>query len=99
MTMFIGSLGLLLGVLVMVAGVITFARGLPEGVELRSGQRDPLGDPLYLLSQESLGGGVALLATNVVLHRADRPFLIPGILLLVIMIGVKILRSRRDGSG
>ena len=98
MTMFIASLGLVLGVLVMVAGVITFLRGLPEGVELRPGHRDPFGDPLYLLSQEALGAGVVLLALNVVLRLAGRPYLVPGIVLLVITFLVKIIRSRRGPS-
>ena len=97
MAFFVGSLGLVLGVLVMLAGIITFLRGLPEGVELQPGQSDPFGDPLYLLSQESLGLGVGFLALNVVLRLGSRPFLVPGIILLVITLVVKALRSRRNG--
>lgn len=96
--MFLGSLGLLLGVLVMVSGVVTFSRGLPEGVELRAGQRDPLGSPLYLLSQESLGGGVALLALNVVLRRGDRPYLFPAIVLLVITLAARWFGSHNGAA-
>ena len=92
--MFLGSLGLVLGVLVMVSGVVTFSRGLPEGVDLRAGQRDPLGSPLYLLSQETLGGGVALLALNVVLRRGDRPYLLPAIVLLVITLATRAIGFR-----
>jgi hypothetical protein len=99
MALFIGSLGLLLGLLLMLAGAITCVRGLPDGVELRPGQRDPRGDVLCLLSQEALGLGVALLALNVVLRRADRPFLFPAIGLLVLTIATKLVRSRGGNDG
>jgi hypothetical protein len=98
MAFFLGSLGLVLGVLVMLAGAITFSRGLPDGVELRPDQRDPLGDPLFLLSQQALGAGVVLLALDVVLRLGSRPFLVPGIILLVITVAVRALRSRRAAA-
>jgi hypothetical protein len=94
MAVFLGFLGLLLGLLVMLSGAITFVRGLPEGVELKPGQRDPRGNPHFLLSQESLGLGVVLLALDVVLHLASRPYLIPGILLLLISVADRILARR-----
>jgi hypothetical protein len=99
MAVFLGVLGLLIGLLVMLAGAITFTRGLPDGVVLRPGRRDPRGNPLYLASQETLGLGVALLALDVVLRRADRPFLVPGILLLVITLVVQVLRSSGGSDG
>jgi hypothetical protein len=95
MAVFLGALGLALGVLVALAGASTFLWGLPEGVELAPGRTDPRGDPLYLLSQETLGAGVVLLALNVVLRLGDRPFLIPGGILLVITFAATALRSRR----
>jgi hypothetical protein len=73
----------MLGSLVALAGVITFIRGLPTGVELRPGKTDPKHNLVYLIRQESLGCGVIFLALDVVLTLADRPFLIPGIVLLI----------------
>lgn len=96
MSMFIGTLGLLLGVLVMLAGASTFARGLPDGVELRPGQSDPQGDVPYLAGQEALGFGVVLLALDVVFGLDSRPFLYPGVLLLVITFVLWVLRVRSD---
>jgi ABC-type cobalamin transport system permease subunit len=94
MTVFLGALGLLLGLLVMLAGAITFVRGLPAGVELRPGRPDPRGNRIYLLNQESLGGGVVLLALDVVLRLGNRPFLAPGLCLLAIPF---FLRAARPG--
>ena len=93
MVVFLGALGLLLGLLVMLAGIITFIRGVPTGVELRPDQADPRGNLLFLLNQEALGAGVALLALDVVLRLSTRPFLFPGLLLLVIPVVIKAGRS------
>jgi hypothetical protein len=92
---FLGFLGLLIGVLVMLSGAITFVRGLPDGVELKPGQRDPQGNPHFLLSQESLGLGVVLLALDVVMRLDSRPYLVPGILLLIISVADRFLARRR----
>ena len=86
MAIFLGLLGLALGFLVILAGAITFVRGLPKGVELRPGRTDPRGNIQYLLSQASLGLGVVLLALDVVLRLGTRPFLVPGMLLLLLPI-------------
>ena len=94
MAVFLGALGLLLGLLVMLAGGITYVRGLPKGVQLRPGQSDPRGNPLYLLNQESLGLGVVLLALDVVLRLAGRPFLVPGLLLLAVPVLTRAARIR-----
>ena len=66
MAFFVGSLGLVLGVLVMLAGIITFLRGLPEGVELQPGQSDPFGDPANYNSAMDQG------AMGVLSWREDR---------------------------
>lgn len=92
MAVFLGALGLLLGLLVMLAGAITFVRGLPSGVQLQQGQKDPRGNPVYIINQESLGLGVALLALDVVLRLPGRPFLVPGILLLLIPVALHLPR-------
>jgi hypothetical protein len=94
MAVFLGTLGLLLGLLVMLAGAITFVRGLPHGVRLRPGQADPRGNLLYLLNQESLGLGVVLLALDVVLRLAGRPFLVPGLLLLLLPLALRLPRQQ-----
>ena len=94
MSVFLGALGLLLGLLVMLAGGITFVRGLPAGVELRPGRPDPRGNRIYLLNQESLGSGVVLLALDVVLRLGDRPFLVPGLCLLAIPAILRFVRPR-----
>jgi hypothetical protein len=93
MALFLGTLGLLLGLMVMLAGFITFGRGLPTGVELQPGQPDPRGNPLYLLNQEALGLGVVLLALDVVLRLASRPFLVPGVVLLCVPVVIKVAKS------
>ncbi|MDB5074391.1 MAG: hypothetical protein JWO42_570 [Chloroflexi bacterium] len=93
MVVFLGALGLLLGLLVMLAGTITFIRGVPTGVELRPEQADPRGNILFLLNQEALGAGVALLALDVVLKLSSRPFLVPGLVLLGIPVVIKVGRS------
>jgi hypothetical protein len=98
MAIFLGTLGLLLGLMVMLAGVITFIRGLPNGVDLKPGQTDPQGNPTYLVSQEALGLGVVLLALDVVMRLSSRPFLVPGLFFLVITLAVKVIRSR-SGEG
>src|SRR5690348_15810251 len=95
MAVFLGALGLLLGLLVMLAGAITFVRGLPQGVELRPGRPDPRGNLIYLLNQESLGGGVVLLAFDVVLQLGNRPFLAPGLCLLAIPVFLHLARPGR----
>jgi hypothetical protein len=92
MAIFLGTLGLVLGVMVMLAGAITFVRGLPNGVELRPGRSDPRGNLLYLVNQESLGLGVVLLALDVVLRLANRPFLVPGVLLVLVPVALKFAR-------
>lgn len=94
MALFLGALGLLLGLLVMLAGALTFVRGLPDGVQLRPGRADPRGNLIYLLSQESLGLGVVLLALDVVLRLVQRPFLIPGIVLVLVPLALSLLRRR-----
>jgi fructose-specific phosphotransferase system IIC component len=97
MAVFLGMLGLLLGLLVMLAGAVTYNHGLPEGVELPPGQADPQGNLAHLVGQEALGFGVALLAFDVVFKLAGRPFLYPGILLLVVAF-FAWLRSRAAQS-
>jgi hypothetical protein len=92
---FLGFLGLLLGILVMLSGAITFVRGLPQEVELKPGQSDPQGNPHFLISQETLGLGVVLLALDIVLHLDSRPYLVPGILLLIISVVDRVLARRR----
>jgi hypothetical protein len=47
---------------------------------------------LYLLNQEALGLGVVLLALDVVLRLAGRPFLVPGLLLLLIPLALRLPR-------
>ncbi len=94
MAVFLGTIGLLLGLLVMLAGAITFVRGLPNGVKPRPGQANPRGNLLYLLNQESLGLGVVLLALDVVLRLAGRPFLIPGLLLLLLPLALRLPRRQ-----
>src|SRR5712692_9819850 len=94
MAVFLGILGLMLGFLVMLAGVITFVRGLPTGVALRPGRADPKGNLLYLLNQMSLGLGVSFLALDVVLRLAKRPFLVPGLLLVVAPMGLWLLKQK-----
>jgi hypothetical protein len=103
MAIFLGLLGLLLGLMVMLAGALTYARGLPDGVQLRPGRSDPRGNLMYLLNQEALGLGVVLLALDVVLRLVDRPFLIPGIALVLIPVALWFLRRvapprPRDGT-
>ena len=92
MASFLGWIGLLLGLLVALAGAITFVRGLPDGVELRPGQDEPRGNLRYLLNQESLGAGVALLALDVALRLDNRPFLVPGLLLLGVVAALWLQR-------
>ena len=92
MASFLGWLGLLIGLLVALAGAITYVRGLPDGVELRPGQDEPRGNLRYLLNQESLGAGVALLALDVALHLGNRPFLVPGLLLLGVVLALWLQR-------
>jgi hypothetical protein len=98
MAIFLGLLGMLLGLMVMLSGAITFVRGLPDGVRLRPGRSDPRGNLIYLLSQESLGLGVILLALDVVLRLGNRPFLIPGIALVLLPVALRFVR-RRPPSG
>lgn len=92
MTVFLGVLGLLLGLLVMLAGAITFVRGLPTGVPLRPGRENPRGNLIYLINQQSLGSGVVLLALDVVLRLGSRPFLAPGLLLLLVPVALALRR-------
>lgn len=94
MPIFLGSLGLILGFMVMLAGAITFVRGLPAGVELRPGRPDPRGNLQYLISQESLGLGVVFLALDVVLRLGNRPLLLPGVALLLLPVGLTMFRKR-----
>lgn len=98
MAVFLGLLGMLLGLMVMLSGAITFARGLPDGVQPRPGRSDPRGNLIYLLSQEALGIGVVLLALDVVLRLASRPFLIPGVVLLLVPLALRFVR-RGSPSG
>lgn len=95
MAVFLGTLGLLLGLLVMLAGGITFVRGMPTGVQLRPGRPDPRGNLIYLLNQESLGSGMILLALDVVLRLGNRPFLTPGLCLLAIPVLLRLVRYVR----
>ncbi len=94
MAVFLGFLGLLLGLLVLLSGAITFVRGLPDGVALKPGRSDPQGNIHFLISQESLGLGVVLLALDVVLRLESRPYLLPGILLLIISVVDRTLARR-----
>jgi hypothetical protein len=95
MTIFLGTLGLLLGLMVMLAGAITFIRGLPDGVRPRPGQANPRGNLSYLVNQQCLGLGVVLLALDVVLRLAGRPFLLPGLVLLAVPFGLFARRRWR----
>lgn len=97
MTVFLGSLGMLLGLMVMLAGFITYVRGLPKGVALRPGRADPRGNVIYLISQEALGLGLTLLALDVVLRLASRPFLMPGLAFVLIPVVIAALRQWRRG--
>lgn len=95
---------MLLGCMVMLAGAITFIRGLPAGVPLRPGRLNPKGNWAYLLSQEALGLGLALLALDVALTLASRPFLTPGIVCVVLSLvpGLRrrwIERGAKGGKG
>ncbi|HWE61616.1 MAG TPA: hypothetical protein VHB98_07895 [Chloroflexota bacterium] len=92
MAVFLGILGMLLGLMVMLSGAITFVRGLPDGVTLRPGRVNPRGNLIYLLNQQSLGLGVVLLALDVVLRLANRPFLVPGIVLVLVPVALRIVR-------
>jgi len=92
MGVFFGSLGLLLGLLVILSGAITYVRGLPSGVELKPGRADPRGNLIYLASQACLGGGVVLLALDVVLRLGSRPFFMPGVLLVLVPVGLRLIR-------
>ena len=95
MPIFLGSLGVLLGVMVMLAGAITFVRGLPNGVRLRPGREDPRGNWAYLMGQEGLGLGVVLLALDVVLRLSTRPFFVPGIILVLVPVALNAPRQWR----
>jgi len=93
MGVFFGSLGLLLGLLVMLSGAITYVRGLPSGVDLKPGRPDPRGNLIYLASQACLGGGVVFLALDVVLRLGSRPFFVPGVLLVLVPVGLRLARQ------
>ena len=95
MGIFVGSLGLLLGLLVMLSGAITYVRGLPSGVELKPGRADPRGNLIYLVGQECLGGGVVCLALDVVLRLSSRPFFVPGVFLVLVPVGFRLVRRLR----
>lgn len=92
MGVFFGSIGLILGLLVILSGAITYVRGLPSGVDLKPGRADPRGNLVYLASQVCLGGGVVLLALDVVLRLGSRPFLVPGVLLVLMPVGLRLIR-------
>ena len=93
MTIFLGSLGLLLGFMVCSPGSSTYVRGLPQGVNLRPGRTNPRGNLSYLIGQGTLGIGLMLLAFDVVLRLTGRPFLLPGLVFVLVPVGIGAAKS------